>query len=122
MVSESFEWPAREHSGAWPHDDRHHVIAAFALLLFERGVQTTEQLSARLTQLHVVQGRIDPDSLDRLIEDLETTDLIARRTGTTDGYELTPAGRTVVVDWVAIMRDRRHLTRAFLALYDRADE
>lgn len=122
MVSESFEWPAREHSGAWPHDDRHHVIAAFALLLFERGVQTTEQLSARLTQLHVVQGRIDPDSLDRLLEDLETTDLIARRTGTTDGYELTPAGRTVVDDWVAIMRDRRHLTRAFLALYDRADE
>jgi DNA-binding PadR family transcriptional regulator len=122
MTSELREQPVREHSGAWPHDDSHHVVAAFALLLFERGVETTEQLSARLTQLQVVRGRIEPESLARLIEDLETTGLIARREGTTVAYELTPAGRTVVDDWAAIMRDRRHRARTFLALYDRSDE
>ena len=37
-------------------------------------------------------------------------------------YKLTKAGRDIVLDWVAIMRDRRRLSRTFLGLYDRSDE
>lgn len=125
MTSDVFVRPEHEHSSAWPHDDTHHVVAAFALLLFERGVKTTDQLSARLTQLQVVRGRIAPDSLASLIEDLESTGLIVTREAADQpavSYELTAAGRVIVDDWVAIMRDRRHLTRTFLALYDRSDE
>lgn len=122
MDTDLVERPEREHGPAWPHDDRHHVVAAFALLLFERGVTTTDQLSARLTQLHVVRGRPQPESLGGLIDDLESEGLIANRPGTRDEYALTANGIAVVTDWVAIMRDRRHHARAFLALYDRVDE
>jgi DNA-binding PadR family transcriptional regulator len=125
MISDVFVRPEHEHSSAWPHDDTHHVVAAFALLLFERGVTTTDELSVRLVQLHVVRSRIAPDSLASLIEDLESTGLIVAREAADQpavAYEVTPAGRAVVDDWVAIMRDRRHVTRTFLALYDRTDE
>jgi DNA-binding PadR family transcriptional regulator len=113
------------HSDARPHDDSHHLLAAFTLLLFERGVTTIDELSARLTALQVVRGRIEPDSLDRVLADLVGTGLLVSR-GAADqpavAYHLTPAGRAAVNDWVAIMRDRRRLTRTFLAVYDRSDE
>lgn len=108
-----------------PHDDTHHLVAAFALLLLERGARTTDDLSAHLTRLQVVRGRIERDSLAGLIDDLEGTGLIVRQDGPAKSaiaYELTSAGRAVVADWVAIMRDRRRLSRTFLALYDRTDE
>ena len=84
-----------------------------------------EDLSARLTQLQVVRGRLDHESLAGLIDEFERTGLIVRRDAsavTSKAYELTPAGRVTVNDWVAIMRDRRRLSRTFLALYDRTDE
>ena len=71
MTSDVVGRPAHEHGSAWPHDDTHHVVAAFALLLLERGVKTIDELSADLTRLQVVRGRIERDSLDHLIEDLE---------------------------------------------------
>lgn len=124
VASELVKWPVHEHSSAWPHDDTHHLVAAFALLLCERGATTAEQLSARLTQVQVVRGPIDPDSLAGLMRDLIGDGLVAARETTGRGvhYQVTPAGRAVVDDWVAIMRDRRHLVRSFLALYDRSDE
>jgi DNA-binding PadR family transcriptional regulator len=116
---------SHEHRAARPHDDTHHVVAGFALLLLERGARTTEDLSERLTQLQVVRGRLDHESLAGLIDEFERTGLIVRRDAssvTSKAYELTPAGRVIVNDWVAIMRDRRRLSRTFLALYDRTDE
>ena len=125
MTSDVVGRPAHEHGNAWPHDDTHHVVAAFALLLLERGVKTIDELSADLTRLQVVRGRIERDSLDHLIEDLEESGLIVTRE-TADQpagvYKLTKAGRDIVLDWVAIMRDRRRLSRTFLGLYDRSDE
>ena len=116
---------SHEHRDTRPHDDTHHVVAAFALLLLERGARTTEDLSARLTQLQVVRGRLEYESLAGLIDEFERTGLIVRRDTsavTSKACELTPAGRAVVDDWTAIMRDRRRLSRTFLALYDRTDE
>lgn len=117
--------PAHEHDDAWPHDDTHHVVAAFALLLVERGAETIEEVSARLSELQVARASIDPDSLARMIADLERAGLVARAEGSElrgHGYRLTASGRTIVNDWALIMRDRRRLSRSFLALYDRADE
>ncbi len=114
-----------EHHDIRLHDDTRQLVAAFALLLLERGARTTEDLSTRLAQLQVVRGRLESESLAGLIEDLVRTGLIVQR-GAADvspiAYELMPAGRVVVDDWVPIMRDRRRLSRTFLALYDRTDE
>lgn len=124
MTSDAISAPEHEHSDAWPHDDTHHVIAAFALLLLERGVETIEGLSVRLSE-YVARGLIDGQGLDRLISNLEGTGLIESR-GVSDStgrtYRLTASGRTFVDDWARIMRDRRRLSRSFLALYDRTDE
>ena len=125
MTSDVAGLPAHEHGSAWPHDDTHHMAAAFTLLLLERGVKTIDELSADLARLQVVRGRIERVSLGRLIEDLEKSGLIVPRQAADQAaaaYELTAAGRDVVLDWVAIMRDRRRLSRTFLALYDRTDE
>ena len=114
-----------EHRESQPHDDTHHLVAAFALLILERGARTTEDLATRLTQLQVVRGRLEADGLAGLLEDLEREGLIVRpeaTDGTSASYALLPAGRAVVDKWVGIMRDRRRLSRTFLALYDRTDE
>lgn len=76
----------------------------------------------RVAQLQVVRGRLDRESLAGLIEDFERTGLIVQRGASAGAYELMPAGRSIVDAWVAIMRDRRRLSRTFLALYDRTDE
>ena len=124
MTSDTFSPPEHEHSDAWPHDDTHHVVAAFAMLLLERGVETVEGLSARLTA-YVAGRSIDSKGLDRLIASLEHAGLIESRpvSGSTQRtYRLTASGRTFVDDWAWIMRDRRRISRSFLALYDRADD
>jgi hypothetical protein len=123
MTSDAISAPEHEHSDAWPHDDTHHVVAAFALLLFERGVETIEGLSVRLSE-YVARGPIDGQGLDRLIANLERTGLVESRCVSSTGrtYRLTASGRTFVDDWARIMRDRRRLSRSFLALYDRTDE
>jgi DNA-binding PadR family transcriptional regulator len=125
MTSDVARRANHEHHGVLPHDDARHLLVAFALLLLERGAQTTEDLSAELARLQVVRGRIERGSLAGLVDDLEATGLIVRQEVPAESaiaYGLTPAGRAVVADWVAVMRDRRRLSRTFLALYDRTDE
>ena len=125
MTSDVVGRASHEHHGVLPHDDAHHLVAAFALLLLERGAQTAEDLSAHLARLQVVRGRIERDSLAGLVDDLEGSGLIVRQEVAAKPaitYALTPAGRAVVADWVAVMRDRRRLSRTFLALFDRTDE
>ncbi len=125
MAGNAITAPRHEHSDAWPHDDTHHVIAAFALLLVERGAETLELVAARLGELQVARGTLDRETLGRIIGDLEREGLLASRAGpgVSEGtYDLTARGRAFVNDWALIMRDRRRLSRSFLALYDRVDE
>lgn len=125
MPSEAITAPVHEHDDAWPHDDTHHVVAAFALLLVERGAETFDAVSARLSELQVARGTVDRESLGRVIGNLERAGLLASReasASTERAFELTASGRAFVNDWALIMRDRRRLSRSFLALYDRVNE
>ncbi len=124
MTVDQIGGSSHDHSDDRPHDDTHHVVSAFALLLFESGLETVDAVSTRLTQLGVVRGPIERASLSRLIAKLEGAGLLtARATLDPAGptYELTAQGRAFTSDWALIMRDRRRLSRAFLALYDRVD-
>lgn len=125
MTGEAISAPEHEHSDALPHDDTHHVVAAFALLLVERGAETFEEVSARLGELQIARASIDRDSLGRMLGNLERAGLITSREASElpgHVYQLTASGRAFINDWALIMRDRRRLSRSFLALYDRADE
>jgi DNA-binding PadR family transcriptional regulator len=125
MTTDRDVQPAHEHGDAWPHDDTHHVVGAFTLLFLERaGAQTIDELATRLGEAQVVQGRIEGGGLARLVEGLEHEGLVVpgeRADRQPAAYALTPSGRAVLQDWVAIMRVRRRLARTFLGLYDRAD-
>lgn len=79
----------------------------------------------RLAQLQVSHGPIDHDRLVGALTNHEQAGMIVRRPPRepiVPAFELTADGRRLVDDWALIMRDRRRLSRSFLALYDRVDD
>ena len=125
MTIERIDRLGHEHSDAWPHDDTHHLMAAFAVLLVGRGQATIDGVAGRLAELQVAHGVIERDRLVAVFANLDQAGLIERRPmddPAEPGFELTAEGRKLVDDWALIMRDRRRLSRSFLALYDRVDD
>jgi DNA-binding PadR family transcriptional regulator len=94
-------------------------IEPFVLLLVAEGPIHGYSVIARLNDLRVNSDGIDVGMVYRTLRELDADGLVKTKWGLEEGpprreYRLTPKGREVLDEWVAVMVERRRLIKAFL--------
>ena len=115
------------HQRGWsPGGPRRRWLEPFLLVLLAGGPAHGYSLLGQLNGLGVAPDDVDVGQLYRTLRELEMAGLVQSQWGVpTTGaarrsYVLTPAGKAVLDDWAAVMRERDRLVGEFLEQYERA--
>jgi PadR family transcriptional regulator PadR len=115
--------PHHHHDGyrGWvrPGGRRGRWLEPFLLLLIGQEEGYGRALIARLNDLCLAPNGVDVGMAYRTLRELEAEGLMTSRWIAEDGaprreYELTPAGRRALDEWISVMRERGRLVGAFL--------